>query len=212
MLLRATKRAYLTGMFHDSIPNVKIDRHANPGSGVGWKFTILVAADRVQASPNLRAPKTEYRKYSPSPDFMLVPSCNVSKDKGEGVGFCPILLGEVISNRKESDRWRMLLQLAVCARVNGVIAGASRSPLVVQAVYLTDDYVAERYLAYADIGKLVGCEPDFIKLDLVDSSLDRFKKISICLYHKGCVRSRNSRRCHQVPPLHVQLQRRCDGC
>jgi len=90
---------------------------------------------------------------------MLLPyyDCPASS-KNEARPFCPILLGEVISNKNESDRWRMLLQLAICARVNGVV---TQSPLVVQAVYLTKDFVVERYLAYADTTKLVGCVSDF---------------------------------------------------
>jgi hypothetical protein len=72
--------------------------------------------------------------------------------------FCPLLLGEVISNKDESDRWRMLLQLAICARVNGII---TQSPLVVQAIYITNKFVVERYLAYADTTQLVGCVSDF---------------------------------------------------
>ena len=52
----------------------------------------------------------------------------------------------------------MLLQLAICARVNGVI---TQSPLVVQAIYITKKLVAERYLAYADTTELVGCLSDF---------------------------------------------------
>jgi hypothetical protein len=51
----------------------------------------------------------------------------------------------------------MLLQLAVCARVNGLV---TNSPLVVQAVYLSKDYQAERYLAYADMKELVGRASD----------------------------------------------------
>ena len=82
---------------------------------------------------------------------MLLPSCKVSATNERG--FCPVLLGEVVSCPDESDRWRMLLQLAARARVNGL---ATNSPLVVQAVYLSGKYHAERYLAYADMRELVG--------------------------------------------------------
>jgi len=80
---------------------------------------------------------------------MLLPY-RLSSNNGER-RFCPILLEEVISNNNESDRWRMLLQLAICARVNSVI---TQSPLVVQAIYLTNKFVVERYLAYADTTQL----------------------------------------------------------
>ena len=86
---------------------------------------------------------------------MLLPSRKVPA--GDERGFCPILLGEVVSCPHESDRCRMLLQLAVCARVNGLV---TNSPLVVQAVYLSKDYQAERYLAYADMKELVGRASD----------------------------------------------------
>jgi len=55
----------------------------------------------------------------------------------------------------------MLLQLAICARVNGLVTKANHSPLVVQAVYLSEKYHAERCLAYADTGELVGRASDF---------------------------------------------------
>ena len=89
---------------------------------------------------------------------MLLPHRTSSNNEdNQEQRFCPILLGEVVSNKNESDRWRMLLQLAICARVNGVI---TQSPLVVQAIYLTKELVAERYLAYADTTQLVGCVSD----------------------------------------------------
>lgn len=142
------KSMSLMGMFHDSIClNVQdLSAHINPGSGVGWEFSILLTADR------------SYRKYSPNPDFMLLPSRKVSAN--ERWGFCPILLGEVVSCVNESDRWRMLLQLAVCARVNGLVTKANDSPLVIQAVYFSKQYHAERYLAYADTRGLVGHTSD----------------------------------------------------
>lgn len=88
---------------------------------------------------------------------MLLPvrEGNVSAG-GKRRGYCPILLGEVVSDLSETDRWRMLIQLAVCARVNGLVAKANHPPLVVQAVYLSKQYHAERYLAYADTTALVG--------------------------------------------------------
>ena len=50
----------------------------------------------------------------------------------------------------------MLLQLAVCARVNGLVTKANHPPFVVQAVYLSKEYQAERYLAYADTTERMG--------------------------------------------------------
>jgi hypothetical protein len=136
-------------MFHDSIFALcsKLSAHATLGSDVGWNFSILVAVGKGKS----------YWRYSPMPDFMLLPSPKVSADDEE-MGFCPILLGEMVSRADEGDRWRMLLQLAICARINSLATEASHSPLVVQAVYLSKEYCAERYLAYAD---RVGCVSDF---------------------------------------------------
>lgn len=119
----------------------RLSAHAALGSGVGWNFSILVAEGQGDGG--------SYRKYSPNSDFMLLPSPKISANNQKN-GFCPILLGEVVSSPNESDRWRMLLQLAICARVNRLVTKDNRSPLVVQAVYLTKQYWAERYLAYAD--------------------------------------------------------------
>ncbi len=63
----------------------------------------------------------------------------------------------------------MLLQLAVCARANGLVAKANQPPLVVQAVYLSKQYHAERYLAYADA---VGGVFTAIRFDLADPSVE----------------------------------------
>jgi len=104
-----------------------------------WEFPFLVTDGK------------SLRKYSPNPDFMLLPLCRRNTASlSERKGFCPILLGEVVLNPDESDRFRMLLQLAICCRVNGLATKADSSPLVIQAIYLSKDYQAECYLAYAD--------------------------------------------------------------
>jgi len=69
--------------------------------------------------------------------------------QGKDTGFCPVLLGEVVSDPEK--RWRMLLQLAVCVRLNSLI---TKSPFVAQAIYLSESFCAERYLAYADTKEL----------------------------------------------------------
>jgi hypothetical protein len=45
--------------------------------------------------------------------------------------------------------------LAVCARMNALLFETNDPPLVVQAIYLSKEYKAERYLAYAETK--VGC-------------------------------------------------------
>lgn len=119
--------------------------------------------------------------------------------------FCPVLLGEVVSDKvNESDRWRMLLQLAVCARMNGLTAQKRNPPFVHQAIYLSKGYKAERYLAYADI--LVCCSWLRVQFGLADSLIGYFNTDSGSLYRTGRVRCHDCCRCHRVSPIHVQFQ------
>lgn len=76
------------------------------------------------------------------------PSLGVGEEQ-ERQGFCPVLLGASGREQDERNRWKVLLQLAVCARMNGLVATGS-DPYMVQAFYLNEEYKAERYLAYAD--------------------------------------------------------------
>jgi hypothetical protein len=124
-----------------------LSAHVIFASGVGWNFSIIVMHGKM------------LQKYTLNPDFMLVPSYQRNA-WGEWKGFCPILLGEVVSYDNERDQWRMLLQLAVCACVNGLVAKANHPPFIIQAVYLSKAYQAEHYLAYADTTELVGLTSD----------------------------------------------------
>ena len=63
--------------------------------------------------------------------------------------FCPLLIGEVVSEKDESDKIRMLLQCATIARLGTALTNPDYQ-FVVQAVYLNSDLSAERYLACAD--------------------------------------------------------------
>lgn len=94
-------------------------------------------------------------KLGNTPQIPTLYSCHAA-------GFYPILLGEVISSIKEADRWRMLLQLAVCARMNALLTrSTSSSPPIIQGVYVSKDFIAERYLAYAEIpvsGDFADCQ------------------------------------------------------
>lgn len=112
-------------------------------SGVSWKFSLLIKPDNQP-----------HRRYSPAPDFLLAPVGRDSSQSREG--FWPVLLGEVISDKNESDRWRMLLQLAGCARINGVVTPESQY-FVVQGIYVNGKCEVERYLAYANVK--VSCIP-----------------------------------------------------
>ncbi|TDL13329.1 hypothetical protein BD410DRAFT_847064 [Rickenella mellea] len=95
--------------------------------GKSWDFPLLVRENT----------STTQRKYFPKNDFWLAP------DKGR-----PRILGEVVSDKQERDRIRMLLQCAVAARTANLFEQQQGS--VVMAIYLTNDYTAERYLTYAD--------------------------------------------------------------
>jgi len=114
------------------------------------------------------------RKYYPNPDFTLLPSRHVDHDDPDMPrGFCPILLGEIVSDADEIDRWRMLLQLALCARFNNIVTKAVSTPIVVQGVYLSGKFCAERYLAYADKTEQVeGHDLTAIMLYLIDSLIE----------------------------------------
>jgi hypothetical protein len=63
-------------------------------------------------------------------------------------GFCPVLIAEVVSDKRGIDKHRMLLQAAVIARL-GTVLRNDEDPFVVQAIYLTEELCVERYLAYA---------------------------------------------------------------
>lgn len=108
-----------------------------PHSGVGWKFSLIIKPD-----------DQSHRTYSPAPDFLITPIGRGPSQSPQG--FWPVLLGEVISDKHETDRWQMLLQLACCARINGVTTPQSQY-FVVQGIYVNGNCEVERYLAYANV-------------------------------------------------------------
>ena len=161
-----------TGMFINSIIAslmLRIWRSQSPTSDVGWNFSILLIDKELRKC-----------KFSPRPDFLLVPwHENASRSS-----FCPVLLGEVVSDMKhESDRYRMLLQLAVCTRMNSLAVRSRDPPLVHQAIYLSSEYKAERYLAYAET--VVCYNRLHIKFGLADSLIELSWKGSDGLYRTG---------------------------
>ncbi|KAI5119409.1 hypothetical protein M0805_004896 [Coniferiporia weirii] len=59
------------------------------------------------------------------------------------------IIGEVVSDPDGSDRWRMLCQAIVLARVGSyLLKEKSARTFVVMAVYVTNHYIAERYFVY----------------------------------------------------------------
>jgi len=58
----------------------------------------------------------------------------------------PLIIGEIISEKRESDRWRMLFEGAAICRYQNM-ALHSRDAIVL-CLYLNKDYKMERYLVY----------------------------------------------------------------
>ena len=77
----------------------------------------------------------EIYKYSLVSDFLLLRE-----------GFLPPLIGEVISDQEETDKYRMILQCAVIARLGNILTRDNHH-FVAQAVRLNRNFTAERYLA-----------------------------------------------------------------
>lgn len=79
--------------------------------------------------------KHDMKKYTPKSDFRV-----------DGLHGFPQLIGEVVSDPKYSDKWRMLLQSIA------IVRAAARSDFsgnfFVMALYVDDEYVAWRYLVY----------------------------------------------------------------
>ena len=61
------------------------------------------------------------------------------------------MIGEVISETDGSDRWRMLCQGLAAVRVANQLMKPTIDPettFVIMAVYVTNQFIAERYLLY----------------------------------------------------------------
>ena len=85
-----------------------------------------------------REQPSNWGKTKPKSDFSVV-----SKDF-----LSPLMLCEVISERDESDRWRMLLQAIAAARVGHHLqkSHTQQMPFFVAAIYLRANLTAERYI------------------------------------------------------------------
>ena len=118
--------------------------------GKQWPFSIFVAA-----LGSLR------RKYTPKSDFsFLMRHCGKGKTaptKLVWVLTCdhmlvvvvPLIISEVVSDEKNSDRWRMLLQAIALVRMGNYLLKEDRSgDFFVIAIYVTNAFVAERYFLY----------------------------------------------------------------
>ena len=59
----------------------------------------------------------------------------------------PFIISEVISNKTESDRWRMLVEAIPLARAGQfLLKPTSKKTFFVVAIYVTADLVASRYI------------------------------------------------------------------
>ncbi len=63
--------------------------------------------------------------------------------------FCPLLIG-VVFDPRGTDRYRMLAQAAIVARLANFLTRRDDQQFVVHAIYITENYEAEWYLVYAD--------------------------------------------------------------
>ena len=99
-----------------------------------WPFNII-----------LKAPDGIPHTYHPKSDFSYI---TFTPDNSNAV---PGMIGEVISQTNESDRYRMLCQGLAAVRVADQLMKPTIDPtttFVIMAVYVTNQFIAERYLLY----------------------------------------------------------------
>ncbi|KAG9310577.1 hypothetical protein JVU11DRAFT_9132 [Chiua virens] len=123
-------------------------------SEMSWNFPIFLATT---------AESSALCKYKPRSDF------GVSVNRF-GI---PLLVCEVISMKKEGDRWRMLLQgIAVARAMHCIKKENSKTRLFVVAIYVRSTLVAQRYIIQANgpAGEVAIAQKDF---DLQTSSDSR---------------------------------------
>ena len=72
-------------------------------------------------------------KYTPHSDLSLVSKTYL----------CHFIIGEVVSQKDESDRYRMLLQALMVARVGRFLVKSDKTPFILMALYLKKDLTVE---------------------------------------------------------------------
>ncbi|KAN0081479.1 hypothetical protein V8E55_009103 [Tylopilus felleus] len=92
-----------------------------------WQFPMFV--------DTTEAPKA-FRKFTPRSDWMVISR----KHR------IPFVISEVISNRNETDRYRMLIQATALARVGHSLLKSSTGTFFIVAIYLDAKMVASRYI------------------------------------------------------------------
>ncbi|KDQ07336.1 hypothetical protein BOTBODRAFT_610919 [Botryobasidium botryosum FD-172 SS1] len=66
--------------------------------------------------------------------------------------YCPLIIGQVVPNKDETSRSRMLLQGGAIARCGNFLLDRPdpKHPFILQAIHLTGDYIAQRFLICAE--------------------------------------------------------------
>ncbi|KAL6305209.1 hypothetical protein BKA93DRAFT_780468, partial [Sparassis latifolia] len=118
---------------------------------LSWNFPMFIATCGM-AEP--------WRKFTPDSDFGVISRTHL----------CPFVISDVISQKHEQDRHRMLLEAIVAARTGSyLLKDRSQSRFFVVAVYLAASLCASRYIVTeADSGRQVHiARADF---DLTDAN------------------------------------------
>ena len=93
-----------------------------------WKFSIFL--DYGSNTPRLV-------KYTPKNDFGIV-------SNKHSISY---VIGENASSESETDKWWMLMHALVLVRLGTKFLN---DKFVVMAIYITNNFVAERFLAFQD--------------------------------------------------------------
>lgn len=93
---------------------------------VGWEPTILQGTTKDRGS---------LYRFAPRSDFSLVKTT-----------YGPLIMGEIVSEDAQSDRWRMLFEGAAVCRYQNKIR--EKRGAIILCLYLNKSYKMERYLVY----------------------------------------------------------------
>ncbi|KAL6298582.1 hypothetical protein BKA93DRAFT_47137 [Sparassis latifolia] len=106
---------------------------------LSWSFPMFIAT-RGMTEP--------WRKFTPDSDSDVISRTH----------FCPFVISDVMSQKHEQDRHRMLLEAIVAARTGSyLLKDRSQSRFFIVAVYLAASLCASRYIVTkADSGRQVG--------------------------------------------------------
>jgi len=92
-----------------------------------WRFPLFVSSTEAVDS---------WRKFTPNSDFSVVSKMLL----------CPFIIAEIVSDPREKDRYRMLLEGIAAARAGQHLSKSDAPKFFVIAIYLTANLHAERYI------------------------------------------------------------------